>query len=574
MLFTFTITSLGIILFFSCKKERSCEGCRENNKPPIAIAGPDQVITLPTDSVLLDGNSSSDPDGIISNWLWKKISGPASFTIVKPNDPKTAIKNLTIGIYRFELKVTDDKGLLSNDTVRVIVNFQSQLNRPPVANAGADQTIILPTNNVSINAAASTDPDNNIASYIWTKISGPSSFNIVNANGILTQGTNLVEGIYQFELKVVDAEGLFSKDTIQVEVLRAIIQTQCDNNRPLIQAQLTALGSISISRYGVATVATGNKILFAGGNTYYGYTPTANVSRVDIYDVVTNTWSMAELSQPRSWITPVVLGNKVFFAGGFANTLSGVSSRVDIYDLSSNTWSTTELSAGATFMSAGAAGNKVLFAGGFRENYPSRRVDIYDVSTRAWTIDSLTNRVREAVYGIGVTVIGSKIYFAGAGQWAWDFGENSSTVNIYDAVTGNWSLSSLSVERGLMASIAIGNKNYWAGGDGYPESEAPTDLVEIKDMVTGISEFSCLFQANAMLSAVQRDNDIVFFTGDWGGLIQNKFDIYHLSSRTWSVGVLPFNVEGSSIVAINNKVYVWGGKINGSYSNQLWKLDF
>jgi hypothetical protein len=69
-------------IFISCNKEYSCEGCKENNKPPIAIAGPDQLITLATDSVLLDGRSSSDPDGTISEWLWTKISGPASFAII------------------------------------------------------------------------------------------------------------------------------------------------------------------------------------------------------------------------------------------------------------------------------------------------------------------------------------------------------------------------------------------------------------------------------------------------------------------------------------------------------------
>ena len=70
-------------IFISCKKERSCEGCKENNKSPIAVAGPDQVITLPTDSISLDGSASSDPDGTISEWRWKKIEGPASFNIVR-----------------------------------------------------------------------------------------------------------------------------------------------------------------------------------------------------------------------------------------------------------------------------------------------------------------------------------------------------------------------------------------------------------------------------------------------------------------------------------------------------------
>jgi hypothetical protein len=75
------------VVFFSCQKELSCEGCGNGNnsadKSPIAIAGPDQVITLPTDTISLDGSPSNDPDGTISEWLWTKISGPASFNIVK-----------------------------------------------------------------------------------------------------------------------------------------------------------------------------------------------------------------------------------------------------------------------------------------------------------------------------------------------------------------------------------------------------------------------------------------------------------------------------------------------------------
>jgi hypothetical protein len=52
-------------------------------------------------------------------------------------------------------------------------------------------------------------------SYQWIKISGPSSFTITNANAVQTQVTNLVEGVYQFELKVTDIAGLFAKDTVQ-----------------------------------------------------------------------------------------------------------------------------------------------------------------------------------------------------------------------------------------------------------------------------------------------------------------------------------------------------------------------
>ena len=92
------------------------------------------------------------------------------------------------------------------------------VNRPPIANAGAYQTISLPNSAVTLDASGSTDPDNNITSYAWIKISGPASFNIPNATAVQTQVTNLVQGAYQFELKVTDAAGLFSKDTVQIIV--------------------------------------------------------------------------------------------------------------------------------------------------------------------------------------------------------------------------------------------------------------------------------------------------------------------------------------------------------------------
>jgi Tol biopolymer transport system component len=215
-----------IIILSSCKKEKSCEGCNENNKPPIAVAGLDKLITLLTDSVLLDGSSSNDPDGTINEWLWTKISGPASSTINNATSSRTIVKNLVAGIYQFELMVKDNKGFSDKDTVQVSVD-DPRINQPPVANAGGDQTITLPVNSVTVDGSGSTDPDNNIVSYQWTKISGPSSFNISNASTIQTQVNNLAQGVYQFELKVTDAGMLFSKDTIIVTVINPV-----QTNRP------------------------------------------------------------------------------------------------------------------------------------------------------------------------------------------------------------------------------------------------------------------------------------------------------------------------------------------------------
>lgn len=139
-------TKFSIILLFvlsttftlNCAKEYSCENCVGEIIPPIADAGANTLIYSPTDSVVLDGSNSRDPDGTITNWNWSKISGPSSFTISNPTGALTQVKNLDSGIYRFELKVTDNGGLSNRDTVEVKIVGNTTSNRPPVANAGVD----------------------------------------------------------------------------------------------------------------------------------------------------------------------------------------------------------------------------------------------------------------------------------------------------------------------------------------------------------------------------------------------------------------------------------------------------
>src|SRR5205823_252635 len=130
------------------------------NQPPVANAGKDTTITLPTNSVTLNGTGSVDPDGTIAAYRWAVVSGPPLFTFSNQQVASPVITNLQQGTYIFRLFVTDDKGAESSDDFfLVVLPIYLPVNQPPVANAGKDTTITLPTNSVTLNGAGSFDPD-------------------------------------------------------------------------------------------------------------------------------------------------------------------------------------------------------------------------------------------------------------------------------------------------------------------------------------------------------------------------------------------------------------------------------
>jgi hypothetical protein len=84
------ISVFALYSFTSCKKELAQVTTPQHpsGKKPIAIAGFDQTITLPVDSVVLDVRSSYDWDGKIVSYLRTKISGSSSFHILTPSSQK------------------------------------------------------------------------------------------------------------------------------------------------------------------------------------------------------------------------------------------------------------------------------------------------------------------------------------------------------------------------------------------------------------------------------------------------------------------------------------------------------
>lgn len=186
------------------------------NQPPIAKANSPIHITLPTNTVSLDGSSSSDPDGSITTWKWLKVSGPNGGNITSAAAAKTSVTALEAGTYVFRLVLTDDDNAKDSTDVSVIV--AEAVNQPPHANAGSDIRITLPTNTATLSGTGSSDPDGTITNWKWTKVSGPNGGNITASGANQTTVTSLEAGTYVFQIKITDNDGASDSSTVSVIV--------------------------------------------------------------------------------------------------------------------------------------------------------------------------------------------------------------------------------------------------------------------------------------------------------------------------------------------------------------------
>ncbi|HTN05782.1 PKD domain-containing protein [Agriterribacter sp.] len=221
--------------------------------PPVANAGNAQTITLPNNVVTLDGSTSSAPGDIVSGYAWRKVSGPLNETIIDPLNVTTLVTGLIEGVYKFELKVTNSKGLSSTAVITVTVNATPL---PPVANAGIAQTIALPDNSVSLDGSGSTAPSGSISSYEWSKLSGPAGETIVLPGNAATTVTGLVEGVYIFELKVADNNGATSISSVTITVKAALLPPVANAGN----AQTIVLPNNSVSLDGSGSTAPSGSI--------------------------------------------------------------------------------------------------------------------------------------------------------------------------------------------------------------------------------------------------------------------------------------------------------------------------
>lgn len=192
------------------------------NQRPSVSAGPNQTIIQPEDDADLTG-SATDPDGSIASYLWVQTGGPSTAVLTPNNTANITVSDLTtIGVYTFNLTVTDNTGSTSTDDMTITV--AATPNIPPVANPGNPQTIQLPDNDAALSASGSTDSDGTITGYLWFLFSGPTTV-VFSANTSEDTDVDFTQdGTYFIGLTVTDDDGLQDTRIMQITVLAVPVQ--------------------------------------------------------------------------------------------------------------------------------------------------------------------------------------------------------------------------------------------------------------------------------------------------------------------------------------------------------------
>ncbi|NUO82968.1 PKD domain-containing protein, partial [candidate division KSB1 bacterium] len=170
------------------------------NQPPNAIASANPTSGLAPLNVQFTGSNSTDSDGTIASYAWTFGDGGSSTQA----DPLYAYN--TPANYSARLIVTDNLG--ATDTA--FVNVQVNTNLPPTAVASANVDSGAVPLAVNFTGSSSSDPDDGIASYLWSFGDGGSAAT-ANASHNYT-----VAGNYIASLIVTDNGG--QKDTATVNI--------------------------------------------------------------------------------------------------------------------------------------------------------------------------------------------------------------------------------------------------------------------------------------------------------------------------------------------------------------------
>ena len=184
-----------------------------SNRAPVADAGLPRTLPLGV-TAELDGSGSRDPDGDLLTFAWALVSTPAgsSATLTDSTSVTPSFVLDVRGDFVVQLIVNDGQTNSAPATVTI-----STENSPPLADAGADQTVETGVT-IHLDGSGSFDPDGTPIDFAWSLLSRPAGSVAAISNPSMMNPTFVadVDGLYVVQLIVGDGVLLSAADTMTV----------------------------------------------------------------------------------------------------------------------------------------------------------------------------------------------------------------------------------------------------------------------------------------------------------------------------------------------------------------------
>lgn len=245
------------------------------NAAPVARAGNDTSVVLPA-TIRLNGDASTDADGIIAAYRWRKVSGPATHSFSDSTAANTVVSNLSPGTYQFELRVTDNGGATGTDniTVNVYAAFTPGTMQRVLIDVGAGTQTGSPTNGLYWNNITDARPGIRVSNAITT-LNLPSGINV--------QVVNRLDGTYSPSsngMATGNTTGTVGDYPASATTDLALIHSSATNGLWRISG-LSATKVYTIKFWGSRTNTTAQRtaeIKRADETTWKSYTATSNTN--------------------------------------------------------------------------------------------------------------------------------------------------------------------------------------------------------------------------------------------------------------------------------------------------------
>jgi hypothetical protein len=205
---------------------------------PVANAGKDTIVSI-KDLVHLHGNGT-DKYGSIVTWAWD-FGGTGVFKTSSKGDTIVTAPSLPAGAWPCMLRVTDDDGNMSLDTVVVAV-----LKDAPVAFAGMDTTVSI-GDLVNLRGKG-TEVYGSIIERAWdVGATGTFRFSSAGDTSLLAPS---VPTTYVCSLRVTDDDGQVSKDVVVVNVIKDAPAVFAGNDTTIAVGQPFTLTGSATQNFG------------------------------------------------------------------------------------------------------------------------------------------------------------------------------------------------------------------------------------------------------------------------------------------------------------------------------------